>query len=46
VALDDLERLAANEPNTLADALALLRQVYEGWTNRWGGVYVNKALHA
>jgi hypothetical protein len=43
VALDDLERLVAQEPEHLTDALALLRQLYEGWTNRTGGVYVNKA---
>jgi hypothetical protein len=43
VALDDLERLAANDPGGLPHTLALLRRVFEGWTNRTGGVYVHKS---
>jgi hypothetical protein len=43
VALDDLERLAGRDSEHVADALALLRELYERWTNRTGGVYVNKA---
>jgi hypothetical protein len=43
VALDDLERLAADDPGELSHILAQLRRVFEGWTNRTGGVYVHKS---
>jgi hypothetical protein len=42
VALDDLERLAAENAASLPDTLARLRRVYDKWTNRAGGVYINK----
>jgi hypothetical protein len=43
VALDDIERLAADDLAGLPDTLALLRRVYEEWTDRTGGVYVNQS---
>jgi hypothetical protein len=43
VALDDLERLAAEDAASLPKTVSLLRRVYENWTDRTGGVYVNKS---
>lgn len=42
VSLDDLERLAAEDPATLPKVLVLLRTVFDRWHPRTGGVYVNK----
>jgi hypothetical protein len=43
VALDDLERLTAEDAEALPEVLAILRRVYDGWIDRTGGVYVNKS---
>jgi hypothetical protein len=42
VSLDDLERLAADDPASLPAILVQVRTAFEDWINRTGGVYVNK----
>lgn len=43
VSLDDLERWAGEDPSKLPEVLRTLRTVYDGWQDRTGGVYINKA---
>jgi hypothetical protein len=42
VSLDDLERLATEDPASLPKILGQLRTVFESWHDRTGGIYVNK----
>ena len=42
VSLDDLERLAAEDPATLTTILGQLRTGFESWHDRTEGVYVPK----
>lgn len=43
VSLDDLERWVAEDPSKLPGVLKVLRAVFDGWQDRTGGVYINKA---
>jgi hypothetical protein len=45
VALDDLERLAADETVRLALVFSQLRKVFESWEPRAGGVFIRKQFH-
>ena len=42
VSLDDLERLAGEDPTALGTILSQLRVVFESWHDRSGGLYVQK----
>ncbi len=42
VALDDLERLAIEDAESLPGRIAQLRTMFESWHNRTGGIYVPK----
>jgi hypothetical protein len=43
VSLDDLERLATQDPASLPKILGQLRAVWDSWHDSTGGVYVNKS---
>jgi hypothetical protein len=42
VSLDDLERLASEDPASLSKVLGQLRLAFEAWHDRTGGVFIRK----